>query len=23
MADWLRERYPEEMTIVVQNWFDN
>lgn len=23
MADWLRERYPEEMTIVVQHWFDN
>ncbi|MEO1910564.1 MAG: ClpXP protease specificity-enhancing factor SspB [Paracoccus sp. (in: a-proteobacteria)] len=23
MADWLRERYSEEMTIVVQNWFDN
>lgn len=23
MADWLRERYPEEMTIVIQNWFDN
>ena len=23
MAQWLRERYPEEMTIVVQNWFDN
>lgn len=22
MADWLRERYPEEMTIVIQNWFD-
>ena len=23
MADWLRQRYPEEMTIVVQHWFDN
>ncbi|MFD2439420.1 SspB family protein [Paracoccus kondratievae] len=23
MADWLRERYPEEMTIVLQHWFDN
>ena len=23
MADWLRERYPEEMTIVVQHWFEN
>ncbi|WP_298935636.1 ClpXP protease specificity-enhancing factor SspB [uncultured Ruegeria sp.] len=23
IADWLRERYPEEMTIVVQHWFDN
>ena len=23
MAAWLRERYPEEMTIVVQHWFDN
>lgn len=23
MADWLRDRYPEEMTIVVQHWFDN
>lgn len=23
IASWLRERYPEEMTIVVQNWFDN
>lgn len=22
MAEWLRERYPEEMTIVVQHWFD-
>lgn len=23
IADWLRERYPEEMTIVIQHWFDN
>ena len=23
MADWLRKRYPGEMTIVVQHWFDN
>jgi len=23
MADWLRERYPEEITLVVQHWFDN
>ena len=23
MADWLRERYPEEITIVIQNWFDD
>ena len=23
MADWLRERYAEEMTIVIQHWFDN
>ena len=23
MADWLRSRYPGEMTIVVQHWFDN
>ena len=23
MADWLRERYPEEMTIVIQHWFEN
>ncbi|MGO4854648.1 SspB family protein [Phaeovulum sp. W22_SRMD_FR3] len=23
LADWLRARYPEEMTIVVQHWFDN
>ena len=23
IADWLSDRYPEEMTIVVQSWFDN
>ncbi|PQO22970.1 hypothetical protein C2I36_10310 [Rhodobacteraceae bacterium WD3A24] len=23
MADWLHERYPEEITIVIQNWYDN
>ena len=23
IADWLSDRYPEEMTIVMQNWFDN
>lgn len=23
MASWLRERYPEEITIVIQHWFDN
>ena len=23
VADWIKERYPEEMTIVIQHWFDN
>jgi len=23
IADWLSDRYPEEMTIVVQHWFEN
>jgi len=23
MADWLRARYPDEITIVVQHWFEN
>lgn len=23
IADWLRARYPAEMTIVIQNWFEN
>ena len=22
IADWIKERYPEEMTIVIQHWFD-
>ena len=22
MSEWLIEKYPEEMTIVIQNWFD-
>lgn len=22
LADWLKERYPAEMTVVMQNWFD-
>lgn len=22
LADWLRTRYPAEMTIVIQHWFD-
>ena len=22
MADWLLEKHPEEMTVVIQNWFD-
>ena len=22
LADWLKERYPSEMTVVLQNWFD-
>ncbi len=22
MADWLVDRYPEEMTIVLQHWYD-
>ncbi|MCB5410064.1 SspB family protein [Pseudogemmobacter faecipullorum] len=21
IADWLRERYPEEMTVVLQHWY--
>ncbi|WP_135503158.1 SspB family protein [Roseovarius aestuariivivens] len=23
VADWLKERYPNEMTVVMQHWFDN
>lgn len=23
IADWLRERYPSEMTMVIQHWFEN
>ncbi|MFC3061094.1 SspB family protein [Paenirhodobacter populi] len=23
MADWLKTRYPEEMTIVIQHWYEN
>lgn len=23
MADWLRARYPGEMTVVMQHWFDD
>lgn len=23
IADWLSDRYPGEMTIVMQNWFEN
>ena len=23
LADWLSDRYPGEMTIVIQQWFDN
>jgi hypothetical protein len=23
IPDWLRERYPDEMTIVLQDWFDD
>ena len=22
IADWLRERYPDEMTIVIQHWYE-
>ena len=22
IADWLRDRYPDEMTIVLQHWFE-
>ena len=23
IADWLRERYPAEMTVVMQHWYEN
>ena len=23
MADWLKARYPSEMTVVIQHWFEN
>lgn len=23
LADWLHDRYPDEMTIVMQHWFEN
>lgn len=23
LADWLRDRYPAEMTVVMQHWYDN
>jgi uncharacterized protein len=23
MADWLKDRYPTEMTVVIQHWFEN
>ena len=23
LADWLRERYPSDMTVVMQHWFEN
>ena len=23
IADWLRARYPQEMTLVIQHWFEN
>lgn len=23
LADWLSDRYPDEMTIVIQHWFEN
>ncbi|MFV0360400.1 SspB family protein [Tropicimonas sp.] len=23
IADWLRQRYPKEMTVVLQHWFDH
>ncbi len=23
IAEWLTERYPSEMTVVIQHWYDN
>jgi uncharacterized protein len=23
LADWLTDRYPDEMTVVMQHWYDN
>ena len=23
MADWLKDRYPAEMTVVIQRWYEN
>ena len=23
LADWMHDRFPEDMTIVLQHWFDN
>ena len=23
MADWLRDRYPDDMTVVMQHWFED
>ena len=23
LADWLRERYPTELTVVIQHWYEN
>jgi len=23
LADWLKQRYPNEMTVVMQHWYDN
>lgn len=23
IADWLSDRYPQEMTVVMQHWYDN
>jgi hypothetical protein len=23
IADWLKQRYPDEMTVVIQHWYEN